>query len=432
MDRPVTDRQAMDRPATDRQVTGRRVTDRQRSLVTATNPFVAGVRDAVSGLRRATSLLERLRKLAGGHELVLALLDSRNLLFNADAQAIYELDDFSADLWRSSSSALTNEEIASEIAKSAGSLESAHRMIAASAEQLLEKLTSTPNGRAEESNSLADPLTQLTLGLAGVFVRLNLSESLVADVEGAFACLKRSSGDASISITARAARGMVQTHVDGRPVSSCGRSEFVPLVKALLIDSVLKWASYEVALHAAVLECGAGTVLLLGPPGAGKTTLASALVRRGFRIAADDVALLDNSGRLTGLLLPFTVKEGAWPMLSPDWPALATEPIYRRPDGIRVRYLQNFEFAGVRPQRIKLVVLLDRRAGAATSVSSIGCITALQALIAEGDARDERLSPAGFRSLVTALKDANCFRLTYSDLAEGARAVTNLSCDETS
>jgi hypothetical protein len=414
-----------------RQVMDRLVTDRRRTLATATNPFARGVRDAVARLGHAPSSSEQLRKLACAQAFVLAVLDSRNLLFSADAQAVYELDDFSAHLWRSFSSGLSDEAIAREIGDSAGTVETVHRMIAASAEQLLESLTSMPNGKAAESKGVADPLTHLTLGLAGVSVRLNLCQSLLPAVEAAFGSLKCNSNDPSISITARAAGGLVQMHVDGRPVSSCDRSEFVPLVKAVLIDSVLKWASYEVALHAAVLECGAGTVLLVGSPGAGKTTLATALVRRGFRIAADDVALLDENGRLAGLLLPFTVKEGAWPMLSPDWPALATEPIYRRPDGIRVRYLQNFEFAGRRPQRMKFVVLLDRRAGVRTSVRGIGRVTALQALIAEGDARDERLRPAGFRSLVSALNDASCFRLTYSDLAEAARAVTSLGRDKT-
>ena len=389
------------------------------------------MRDAVTVLGHAPSLSTRVRTLACEQAFVLAVLDSRNLLFGEAVQAVYELDGFSAYLWRSFTSGLTDEQIASEIAGTAGDLESAHRAIAVSAQQLLEILTAMPGGTMPVSTSAANRLTRIALELRGVAVQLNLCEPLLADVEAAFASLKCGSDDARVRVTARTAGDIVKIHVDGRPVSSCDRHEFVPFVKALLIESVLKWARYEVALHAAVLGCSAGTLLLLGSPGTGKTTLAAALVGRGFKIAADDVALLDNTCHLSGLLLPFTVKEGAWPILSADWPALATEPIYHRPDGIRVRYLQNVEFADTRTERVEFVILLDRRAGVPTSIQSIGCVTALQALIAEGDARDERLTESGFRSLVSALSDASCFRLTYSDLAEASETVSSLCREAT-
>jgi hypothetical protein len=49
-------------------------------------------------------------------------------------------------------------------------------------------------------------------------------------------------------------------------------------------------------LHASVVKIGAGAVLIVGTSGAGKSTTAAALVRRGFPFISDDVAVLESSG----------------------------------------------------------------------------------------------------------------------------------------
>jgi hypothetical protein len=49
-------------------------------------------------------------------------------------------------------------------------------------------------------------------------------------------------------------------------------------------------------LHASVVKVGGGAVLIMGASGAGKSTTAAALVRRGFPLISDDVAVLESSG----------------------------------------------------------------------------------------------------------------------------------------
>jgi hypothetical protein len=56
-----------------------------------------------------------------------------------------------------------------------------------------------------------------------------------------------------------------------------------------------------IALHGAVAASPRGAAFIAGPSGSGKTTLALALVTRDFRVAGDDVALLDPS---SGMLWP--------------------------------------------------------------------------------------------------------------------------------
>ena len=358
--------------------------------------------------------------------MVLATLDSHNLLFGEAAQAVYELDDFSAHVWRSLNSGLSPEQIAGEMIEAGADRQAAHSAVAAAVQQLDAIGATTATSAVRPPSTSAERLTRITLALAGVAVQLNLSEPLLADVDGVFGYLRSHAPDSHVQLSASLVGEKVEIRAAGRPPSSCERSAFLPLLKALLIESVLQCASYEVALHAAALVGDGNALLLLGSPGAGKTTLATALVRRGFEIAADDVVLLDETGLVTGLPLPFTVKQGAWSMLSRDWPELASQPVHWRPDGIEVRYVQNQQFADWRPQRIRFVILLDRQAGVPASLQSVGAIAALEALIAEGDARDDRLSERGFIALVTALRDTRTFRLTYSDLSEAAEIVSSV------
>jgi len=50
-------------------------------------------------------------------------------------------------------------------------------------------------------------------------------------------------------------------------------------------------------LHACVVDVGGGAILMMGAPGAGKSTTAAALVRSGFPLVSDDLAALSPRGR---------------------------------------------------------------------------------------------------------------------------------------
>jgi hypothetical protein len=57
-------------------------------------------------------------------------------------------------------------------------------------------------------------------------------------------------------------------------------------------------------LHAAALERGGRAFVLAGPSGAGKTTLTLALVDRGWRIATEEMVLIDPALAVRGLSRP--------------------------------------------------------------------------------------------------------------------------------
>lgn len=92
----------------------------------------------------------------------------------------------------------------------------------------------------------------------------------------------------------------------------------LPLDQAYpMFEWVLNWcvssrANRYLIIHAAVVENGAGAVILPAPPGSGKSTLCAALVSRGWRLLSDELALVRlEDGALLPLPRPVSLKNGS-------------------------------------------------------------------------------------------------------------------------
>ena len=358
-----------------------------------------------------------------GEAPILAVVGDRNLVFSGAHQAIYELSDLAAYVWRSLDGGMSAAGIAGELIGTGVDPGEAQCAVTVTLEEVrrLRSLITAPM-----PCSLPGPperLTRLTILIADVAVQLNLSRALVADVEAVFGLMISDLPDTDMLLCARAVDDTVNFFSPGQSDWSCERAQFIPLLKAQLIESVLACAQYEVAMHAAALVREDDVVLLVGSPGAGKTTLAIALERAGFEMLADDVVLLDEKGLVTGLSFPFTAKSSSWPLLSQYWPGIVAYPSHYRPDGQTLCYIPQHPIADPRPRRINSVVLLNRQNAARTCVQEVDLTCALSALVADGATRDQRLSSRGFTALVDGLREARCCRLTYSDLMEATDAV---------
>jgi hypothetical protein len=83
-------------------------------------------------------------------------------------------------------------------------------------------------------------------------------------------------------------------------------------VRYLILQQAQDENSTFLFLHAAVVARKEDALVLVGPSGAGKTTLALALVNRGWSLVSDDVAVLDPaSGSLLSFLKPVSIKDAS-------------------------------------------------------------------------------------------------------------------------
>jgi hypothetical protein len=278
----------------------------------------------------------------------------------------------------------------------------------------------------EVEHRLSDELVGLSIALPNASViELRLSEDLVPDVVRTLGYLQAGGQDGDCRIIAFTSGATIEFHPPDKSMWHCEPRDFVATVKADILEQVLRLASYEVALHTAALVRNGSAILLAGPPGAGKSTLALALTQAGWELAADDVVLMNSAGRVIGLPFPITAKASSWPMLDQHWPQFASYPAYHRPDGFDVRYIVPKRIAPG-PLEVGAFVVLDRRLEGGATLDEVEPDRMLGILISEGTSHDQRLTVAGFNALATALDGARCAKLTYCDLFEGVAALDEL------
>ena len=182
-------------------------------------------------------------------------------------------------------------------------------------------------------------------------------------------------------------------------------------------------------IHAGVVGCDAGAIVLPASSGSGKTSLVAALIQRGARYYSDEVALIDGAGRVLPYPRPlFRRSDGQ------QRPVLATSLGARIGSGplpiksiVAVRY-DPHETLTLRPiARAEAVLLLLRHAfvelpsGAAASTSAV---------------RDgsERMAPPGgaamWPALIHAADGASAYTGARGDAAEVADRILSLAAGE--
>lgn len=130
--------------------------------------------------------------------------------------------------------------------------------------------------------------------------------------------LARVGGTLASFVTRDAAAEVIQVSIHQEHPCATARGQALALdpaaaadqVHALVFRELLDRVDRFVVLHAAALSREGRAVLVSGPSGAGKTTLALALLEAGWRLLSDDFAPLE---RATGLVHPFLKALGLRP-----------------------------------------------------------------------------------------------------------------------
>jgi hypothetical protein len=180
---------------------------------------------------------------------------------------------------------------------------------------------------------------------------------------------------------------------------------------------------YLLAMHAAVVGDGRRTIVLPGLSGSGKSTLAATLLARGYRLFSDEVALLSQYGSLVPIPLGLGLKEGSWPLLEGDYPALAATPVYSRRDGLLVRFLElgSISFAEGEAGRQSMHLCFPRfQPDAPAGLERLSPVNALRRL-AETGYQVPGLSVERADRIVDWICGLSCFSFTYSSTDEALR-----------
>lgn len=135
------------------------------------------------------------------------------------------------------------------------------------------------------------------------------------------------SGEGAIALEISAtARGWRFRLGDSKPLSSDDPWLLANEMRHALSELAVREAPHVVDLHAAAVARGGVAMLLVGPSGAGKTSLALALRESGWRLLSDDVAPIEvGTAAILPFPLPLGVKEPQrWTELAsqilPPWP----------------------------------------------------------------------------------------------------------------
>jgi hypothetical protein len=340
------------------------------------------------------------------------------LIFSEAHQQIHRLNDSASVLiWRLKDGAAAAQ-LSADLA--AAGLEQATAQ--AWVRSLLGDLGRMRLAEASLTSARAPPFAQ-TIRVAGLSIELCYSSERLRDLmAGAFAHLE-CAGAAEVTYEIFEDDPFVLIGKNGESLDVIERELAAVWLKGIILETILERASYVAALHSACVTANDRAVLLLGVPGAGKTTLTLALLRQGFRYASDDVTLVTSDARVCGVALAPAVKESAWDIASRLGCDLSQAAVHLRPDGQKVRFVQmTDEVLGSRAD-VSNVLLLRRTSEGAAELKPIGATAALQELLREARSRSGKCSAEVIHVLSEILRRARCFELRYAEADEAARLI---------
>ncbi len=199
-------------------------------------------------------------------------------------------------------------------------------------------------------------------------------------------------------------------------------------LKAILLERIFG-RSQVAALHAGLVHDDDGGILLLGSPGAGKSTLALVLLRAGYNYGSDDVTLINPDGTVTGLPLAPGMKEGSW-AIAEEIGIQLTEPAQMRPDGRPIRFAQIVAEKIVPSGAARTIISLHRKDGVSAELRPMSSHEALGELLRESRSTSGACSVETMGALARLVRGSAAFHLHYSEATEVARLIAALRKSE--
>lgn len=362
---------------------------------------------------------------------VLVNMGDTIVLFFAHDQSIHELDPLSAYVWQAVEEGLIVEDIELEMCEAGLETSQAKEFTQHLLSYWLSQNLITPSIRRLHSKTeIASRQTQSIqsqiIEAGGCRMRIRytgMGKLKLAEIFSGIATTHQR-WSVTFDVTDDADGNIVLLR-EGRSVNVSTKIESAVALKSTILTEVLCRAHYAIALHAAALILDDSVILLCGSPGAGKSCLTLAAVNSGWGYGSDDVTVLDSSGSALGLPLPIAIKKGGQHFGVSKWPTIREAMPWRRPDGQILAYAA-IPAAPQNWRPVAAIVALDRKMTADAHLTPMDPTETLGALLSGAYIEGDRLTPGGFEALTSTITNAQCFRMTYSDLPEALLCLRGL------
>ena len=283
-----------------------------------------------------------------------------------------------------------------------------------------------PRGRRVATYSLLDSAFRVHYDSARLFQAIHLLLQHRA--------LAKASGQTNVTEVVVAAENGGVTVTTGQEIigSSSTIEGAAVAVRACLTQLATARSGGLCVVHAGALCRNGAALLLPGDAGHGKSTLSAGLAARGFDMLCDDTTLLAGEPPLvrsipTGLC----IKRGAYPVLEPLYPRLASLPEWRRPDGRQARYLMpGRDLPWARPDAavgVSWIVFPRYHPDRGTTLLPLPGHEALARLLRGVCFLSGSLDERNLEKLIAWIEPIDCFELPLSSL-DGATALLDGLC----